>query len=772
MGASPSWQFAVPENIKDSCQFFPQSHTAFSPPGPTAPLGDTPAPSAAEILQGTLEQQIDYGKNSSNPLPKGLYLGYLKLQSSMEHLKVLVPRERPNMFPCTRIRENTHVSKEEWEWVQQLGSNKESPPSPAQKVWQEKLASAADKLLKDLGVNQPGVRDNHRLYSGEVLDFGDVSLILMFPPSESLFCNPGQEDALLNKPELLALPIHTFEIVHLSTYQSQLLGRYARLSCILEMDKLVAEHAKREAFSQEEINATRQRLTQVQKFQDDLDEAWKQLRWVKDAISFARDKACLGVPLSSIKASLPTPLTASRSQLSSVSSHRLSDASSPPSSPPFHSHLHHSSSDSINFGADKKRFCKSDDRLQSSRHRTMKKSSTAENVRVTPKAQLNFTKSKTSDCLYHGDVSNSHSNPYCTEPTSLKSFMNWATEAYEPKMYRKDQVTTRSEYQIADSIAPEGPLPRKASAPPCLDGRDSNDTEQLASSNNESTLCDSLSIDSIFEPVTDRRRKDQDSFSTRKASSSGRSALLSCYDIPYSFNTAVHQEVNTAGSSSEHESEASFPSMTTSLKSFSSTETETDALSLMSRDSGRSETSEPKSGMEGGEDLESGRKLEETTAIKQVYAAYDTGLAKGVSVKLKVNSRTTARDVIDLVVRQLNMAVVLKGKSGPTYGNDKLKNFCLVAVINKRERCLRDDFKLLHLQDPWRQGKLYVRMKSEILAALEHCSARQSGGGNPQPPEGRRGAPLPGSCSSPRSPSHSGATSPEHAPLFSTSLDL
>lgn len=106
-----------------------------------------------------------------------------------------------------------------------------------------------------------------------------------------------------------------------------------------------------------------------------------------------------------------------------------------------------------------------------------------------------------------------------------------------------------------------------------------------------------------------------------------------------------------------------------------------------------------------------------------MFAAYDTGLASGTSLKLHVTPKTTAREVVDLVVKQLNMAVVLKGKNGPTYTNDKFENFCLVAVIGARERCLRDDFKPLQLQNPWRKGRLYVRQKHEVLAALDHSNA-------------------------------------------------
>lgn len=107
------------------------------------------------------------------------------------------------------------------------------------------------------------------------------------------------------------------------------------------------------------------------------------------------------------------------------------------------------------------------------------------------------------------------------------------------------------------------------------------------------------------------------------------------------------------------------------------------------------------------------------SSILQIYAAYDTGLAAGTSLKLKCTRKTTARELVDLVVKQLNMAVVLKGKDGPVYGANQLNDFCLVAVIGARERCLRDDFKPLDLQNPWKKGKLFVRFKQDLLAAIE-----------------------------------------------------
>ena len=111
-----------------------------------------------------------------------------------------------------------------------------------------------------------------------------------------------------------------------------------------------------------------------------------------------------------------------------------------------------------------------------------------------------------------------------------------------------------------------------------------------------------------------------------------------------------------------------------------------------------------------------------SSSVLQVYAAYDTGLASGTSVLINLSESTSSREVVDLVVKQLNMAVIMKGKDNPIYDNDTLRNFCLVAVIGSRERCLRDDFKPLQLQNPWRKGKLFVRVKSDVLAAIERQS--------------------------------------------------
>lgn len=105
--------------------------------------------------------------------------------------------------------------------------------------------------------------------------------------------------------------------------------------------------------------------------------------------------------------------------------------------------------------------------------------------------------------------------------------------------------------------------------------------------------------------------------------------------------------------------------------------------------------------------------------ILRVFAAYETGLQRGACVKLQVTARTRSREVINLVIQQLNKAAIMRGITTHLYTEDQLDDFCLVAIIGARERVLRDSYQPLSLQNPWTKGRLYVRLKNNILAALE-----------------------------------------------------
>lgn len=86
-----------------------------------------------------------------------------------------------------------------------------------------------------------------RMYDAEVVELSpDVSFLIVVPRAESACGVPGQTEALLQRGDLISLPVQVFEMVHLGTYQRDVISRYSRISCILELDTVLANHSHRE----------------------------------------------------------------------------------------------------------------------------------------------------------------------------------------------------------------------------------------------------------------------------------------------------------------------------------------------------------------------------------------------------------------------------------------------------------------------------------------------------------------------------------------------
>lgn len=66
--------------------------------------------SISEILMASIQDQINYHQVSGLKLGRGLYLAFLKMQSSVDLIQVVVPAKYPNMLPHCKIRDNPHVS--------------------------------------------------------------------------------------------------------------------------------------------------------------------------------------------------------------------------------------------------------------------------------------------------------------------------------------------------------------------------------------------------------------------------------------------------------------------------------------------------------------------------------------------------------------------------------------------------------------------------------------------------------------------------------------
>jgi hypothetical protein len=120
----------------------------------------------------------------------------------------------------------------------------------------------------------------------------DVSFLIICPSAENAIpCGvPGQTDLLLKRSDLMCLPLIVHEMIHMKTYQPSIIQKYARLSCIIEFDTMVANHKHREAFSKKEVQITKERVGKLQELMNKLNVVWKATRWLMDVVTYARSK--------------------------------------------------------------------------------------------------------------------------------------------------------------------------------------------------------------------------------------------------------------------------------------------------------------------------------------------------------------------------------------------------------------------------------------------------------------------------------------------------
>ncbi|XP_037872636.1 ankyrin repeat and fibronectin type-III domain-containing protein 1 isoform X1 [Bombyx mori] len=683
-----------------------------------------------ELLMASVHEQIAYHQVSRVQLSRGLYLGYLKLQSSVEVVRIVAPARAPNVPPHTRVRDNPHVSAEEWEYLrnqsgrsddtQQIPSiNNSEKPSESQEMFFDNIAAAARRLFKEMDIPIDSVA-SHRIYDLEVIELNnDVSFVMICPPAEQACSVPGQKEILLQKGDLLSLPIQAFEMIHLQTYHTNILNKYSKLSCVLELDLALAAHSHREAFSCTELQTAKERLAKLEDLQNTLNTVWKAERWLMDLICFARDKdkaaQSSGILLKHVLEKTPTQTIDGPDIETLDRESKLKDflqipsrdgkitKTSPgrgswpgPAGNGNHANLH-------------PEFSKSEQQLSLAPRQTSVSTLNLSSAQMLNDEAMKYARKGSADSQYTQSSTNymssnsqfdikssgSHTSIGSNRlpPSRSEDTLVLQNENVEPKP-RPHSINASSSNSSSPLLTVKGYYPGSMISVRASKGNVSESVQSL-SSDSESQSCPITTVPLKIRP---KQYRVLSSVITSKSMTNVKSS-----DVEY---TDTGQE---------------YPKNSLCVKRQPLLETQEDAEYNNKVPKTEETRSEVDDVVKGPAEL---RTSEQVAGILQVYAAYETGLAAGTSLKLHVTPRTSAREVIDLVVKQLNMAAVSKGKTGPVYGPEKLKDFCLVAVIGARERCLRDDFRPLQLQNPWRKGRLYVRLKHDVLAALQH-SAKQ-----------------------------------------------
>ncbi|KAM9843749.1 ankyrin repeat and fibronectin type-III domain-containing protein 1 [Aulostomus maculatus] len=278
-----------------------------------------PEPTAMDMLYEQLKEKLSFHRHSIQWTQSGLYVGILKLCSSVEQIRVLVPQRLPNLLCHTRVRHNAHVSREEWAWlqshvyatangsVQNLMSDEESVMENSSLVeFIRSLRAAVTHLLTKLNI--PLYRAyQYGVYTRELLQFGDkVSMVLLLPPSEDF--SSSYWPLLGTKERGITMPLQIFELVHFWTYERDFLSQYCQAWVRLELDTHLAQQALREALDTKEVQEARERLNHVTDLSHRLDLVWRDARWIMDCLQCVRSKQWVGaVPLGLVMGGDPPP---------------------------------------------------------------------------------------------------------------------------------------------------------------------------------------------------------------------------------------------------------------------------------------------------------------------------------------------------------------------------------------------------------------------------------------------------------------------------------
>uniref|UniRef100_A0A8C8RAG1 Uncharacterized protein n=1 Tax=Pelusios castaneus TaxID=367368 RepID=A0A8C8RAG1_9SAUR len=138
-------------------------------------------------------------------------------------------------------------------------------------------------------------------------------------------------------------PLSSPHSVHFCCYKEKFITLYCRLSAVIELDSLKTQQSLREAISDSEVAAAKQRHEQVLDYIQQIDEIWREMRWITEALQYARYKQPVaGLPITKL---VDLSEEQTQTKINSTSSH-LDCLPSPPPSPETRSQRRKALSDS------------------------------------------------------------------------------------------------------------------------------------------------------------------------------------------------------------------------------------------------------------------------------------------------------------------------------------------------------------------------------------------------------------------------------------------
>ncbi|CAI2357173.1 unnamed protein product [Caenorhabditis sp. 36 PRJEB53466] len=256
---------------------------------------------------------LNFYEASQIQLQRGLYVGYLKLHSSLNSIRVVVPDVLPSMLPFTRVRDNPHLTKEEWEWIKSIDMNDSFYATKAQERIHSDIAHAIHRLLNELDID-PDLVPGTRLYHAEIVQPDDNTTILLILPRSDDVCSvptgsSKNTEYIESKRQCTSVPMPVFDIIHFLTYQTHFLTSYCKLSIFLEHFVMISQFEQRKCLLENDSKVYKNQTEILNEFQKRLEEIWQNARWISRVASEARDKHVKvsrnAIPLTRFMTALP-----------------------------------------------------------------------------------------------------------------------------------------------------------------------------------------------------------------------------------------------------------------------------------------------------------------------------------------------------------------------------------------------------------------------------------------------------------------------------------
>ncbi|UJR23904.1 hypothetical protein I4U23_026876 [Adineta vaga] len=266
-------------------------------------IKDSSNNSCLQQITEKLPDMIEFYHASMRRLDSGLYVAYLKMQNSVDSLRVMVNKYMPGSLPCTKIRSIANVSREEWEWLHNNheSSTDDETSENSLESFKNQFRNAAKELFVML--NLPEIHfSNSRIYNSQVVEIrDDLSLIILMSTADevNILSTPSNHSLT----SFIYLPVYIFEILQHLSNNYRFICQYSRVSICLDFELICAQQSQREAFSMNELDESRYRLNHLLACQQDLDDIWRLSRWLVHVINCAKDKTYSGISLKSFQSS-------------------------------------------------------------------------------------------------------------------------------------------------------------------------------------------------------------------------------------------------------------------------------------------------------------------------------------------------------------------------------------------------------------------------------------------------------------------------------------